>query len=372
MAEHVINGVRIKIDTDAEKAERDLAKIAESAEKAKRKISLSFDGDNWTGGGSGGGSGGGAPTAADSQRMSLPNKLKAAGRKVAEVWNSEIVSGGKAAAVAIGHELVRASLEFQRAGLEAHAGIIASREAEMRLAKSESAYDSFNTGAGIGGGLGLALGGPLGAMIGAGLGGGLGALAGWWKGGNLKDIEQTTRTNARVSENIYTKRGEDIGFARSQSEMGFALALERMSGRTSRIQLIEEQLANIKSGGGANSLRSLNRQYNAMSEGEKETVGGRFVYQQIREQVGRIRQLELQKQEIEAAMPMTRPYEEGRFADDMTRRGLFVGASVDVADVNKSILSELRKQTELYRQMMNNPQEVVNHSFEAMFGNTVN
>lgn len=276
-----------------------------------------------------------------------------AGKKVSSLFKSDIIAGGISAAGALGRELYEIGLTFQRLSINEHLPAFQDR---MKLARNEAAFSHMQSGATIGGGFGFALGGPLGGAIGSLVGGAGGWLMGSYFGGKAEEIKQMNEISDMNIRRNYMKEDRHLSRARNISEWGFDEILSRQGSREGKMEEIKQMMYNIKEGSGDYSLKNLYGRYREMSPDMKATVGGQRLLGQIREQEARYDKLEMDLMRTKAA-PLTRLIENGAFADAYAQKGMYVGAQVNVRDVNEEILAQLRIQTEIFRKAMDNPLE---------------
>lgn len=107
------------------------------------------------------------------------------------------------------------------------------------------------------------------------------------------------------------------------------------------------------SGGGDWSIKNIVSRLANMTQSEKEGYEGQKWQRRLEQQQAKADDLALRIEQLKMT-PSYNPLEAGFGADEYARKGLYVGAQIDVQDVNREILSELKLQTELYRKFAEN------------------
>lgn len=388
--EMVVRGMKIVVETEAERAKREMQAVAEAAQKNAKKISLAFAGDNWSpnvpnntpysgvhqlgglasyrGGVSNISALAGKMGAASDAARAIGEGMMKAGKAVGSLFQSDIVKGGMAAAGAIADESFRSMMRFQEAAYEIGSKHFDMSKEELRNARWRGAYEGQSsgsmTGAGIGatiGGLLGALGGPAGIAVGAAIGGGVGSLTGriaggLWGGKREEEIARLSQRARWSSQNIdrNTSRQERyFRIAENASNWGLEEMMSRQGGRTGRISVLQDRLAQVRSGGGDWSIKNIVARLANMSQAEKEGYEGQKWQRRLEQQQSKADDLALRIEKLKMT-PRYNPLEAGFGADEYARKGLYVGAQIDVQDVNREILAELKRQTELYRKFAEN------------------
>lgn len=381
---------KIIVETETERAKREFASLSESAQKEAKKISVAFAGDNWNqnapnntpyygvhqlgglasyrGGVSNISALAGKMGSASNAARVIGDGMMKAGKAVGNLFQSDLLKGGMAAAGAIADESFRSMMRFQEAAYEIGSKHFDMSKEELRNARWRGAYEGQSsgsmTGAGIGatiGGLLGALGGPAGIAIGAAIGGGVGSLTGRVAGGlwGAKREEEIARLNQRArwnNQNIdrNTARQERyFRIAENASNWGLEEIMSRQGGRMGRISILQDKLAQVRTGGGDWSIKNIVARLANMSQAEKEGYEGQKWQRRLEQQQSKADDLALRIEKLKMT-PRYNPLEAGFGADEYARKGLYVGAQIDVQDVNREILAELKRQTELYRKFAEN------------------
>lgn len=388
--EMMVRGMKIVVETETERAKREMQAVAEAAQKNAKKISLAFAGDNWSpntpnntpyygvhqlgglasyrGGVSNISALAGKVGSASDAARAVGDGMMKAGKAVGSLFQSDIVKGGMAAAGAIADTAVRSMMRFQEVSFEIGSKYFDMSKEELRNARWRGAYEGqasgASTGAGIGatiGGLLGAIGGPAGIALGSLIGGGVGSLTGRVVGGlwGGKQEEEIARLNqmARWSGNNIddnTRRQERyFGIADKASNWALEEIMSRQGGRTGRISVLQDKLAQVRSGGGDWSIKNIIARLANMSQADKEGYEGQKWQRRLEQQQSKADDLALRIEQLKDT-PRYNPLEAGFGADEYARKGLYVGAQINVQDVNREILAELKRQTELYQKFAEN------------------
>ncbi len=200
--------------------------------------------------------------------------------------------------------------------------------------------------AGVGGALkygtmGAMLGGPLGAIIG-GIGG---AFMGVYQERQRQDKAVEARDNAMRLSSYRT----NVNTAMSASDSAFSQALDMAGGSRQRAEMIRARRDEIESGNGSWSIKSLEK---ALKTLNPESDTSKAVAANIEMQRSRVAALDQQLlQEGLASAPGR--LDPGSVADSWAKRGVQVGAQVDVAQVNERIMGEVQNCRSLLEKIAN-------------------
>ena len=200
--------------------------------------------------------------------------------------------------------------------------------------------------AGVGGALKY---GTMGAMIGGPLGAIIGGVGGAFMGVYQERQRQTKAVEARDNEmrnNLYRRT---VDTAMGASDSAFEQALDLAGGSRQRQEMIRARRDEIESGNGSWSIKNLEK---ALKGLDPESDKGRRIAANIEMQRGRVAALDQQLlQEGLAAAPGR--LDPGSVADSWAKRGVQVGAQVDVAQVNEKIMGEVQSCRALLEKIAN-------------------
>jgi hypothetical protein len=200
--------------------------------------------------------------------------------------------------------------------------------------------------AGVGGALkygtmGAMLGGPLGAIIG-GVGG---AVMGVFQERQRQAKAVEARDQAiRVSD---YSRSRDTAFGAADS--AFGKSLELAGGWRQRQEMLRARRDEIENGSGSWSVKNLMETLKGI---DPESERGRVVAANLEMQKNRVAQLDRQLVDEGLAVAPSR-LDPGSVADSWAKRGVQVGAQVDVAQVNEKIMGEVQSCRALLEKIAN-------------------
>ena len=189
--------------------------------------------------------------------------------------------------------------------------------------------------AGVGGALqygtmGAMVAGPIGAAVGA-IGGAIAGLAG--EAVRQKKALEARDAGIRMADYA---RGRDTAI--SASDNAFQQTLDYSGGWRQRADAIRARRDAIANGEGTWSIKSLTE---TLKELDPESNRGKAVAANLEAQKQRVAQLDLQL--IQEGLPwQPGRLEPGSVTDSFAKRGIQVGATVDVAQVNDRIMSEVQ------------------------------
>ena len=178
--------------------------------------------------------------------------------------------------------------------------------------------------------MGAMLGGPLGAYIG-GIGGAFMGL-----------IQERQRQGKAVEARDQAIRVADYSRTRDTAmgaaDAAFGKSLELAGGWRQRQEMIRSRRNEIERGSGSWSVKNLQAQLKGL---DPESDRGKAVAANLKLQKNRVAQLDRQLLDEGLAVAPAR-IETGDVADSWAKRGIQVGAQVDVAQVNEKIMGEVQ------------------------------
>ena len=178
--------------------------------------------------------------------------------------------------------------------------------------------------------MGAMLGGPIGAVIG-GIGG---AIMGVFQERQRQQKVAEARDNAME----YQKRDMARSVVYGASDSAFARSLELSGGWRQRREMIRARRDEIEHGAGWGSIDNLKKN---IKNTDAESDKGKELAQVLQMQMGRW--ASLARQEIDEGLAVAPGrLDAGSAADSWAKRGVFVGAQVDVAQVNERIMGEVQ------------------------------
>lgn len=200
--------------------------------------------------------------------------------------------------------------------------------------------------AGVGGALkwgtmGAMLGGPLGAAIG-GLGG---ALMGVFQERQRQKKEIEADENATIISDFARKRDTAI----SASDSAFSRSLELAGGYRQRLDALRARREEIANGSGNTSIKSLEGFLKGADPNARSTIELKGI---LEAQKSRVASLDQQILQEGLAVAPSR-LDPGGVTDSWAKRGVQVGAQVDVAQVNEKIMGEVQSCRALLEKIAN-------------------
>lgn len=199
---------------------------------------------------------------------------------------------------------------------------------------------------GVGGALkwgtmGAMIGGPIGAVIG-GLGG---AIMGVYQERQRQAKAVEARDQAERVADYSRTRDTAVGAADS----AFGRSLELAGGWRQRQEMLRARRDEIESGSGSWSIKNLKEQLKGL---DPESDRGKAVAANLEMQKNRVAQLDRQLVDEGLAVAPSR-LDPGSVADSWAKRGVQVGAQVDVAQVNEKIMGEVQSCRSLLEKIAN-------------------
>jgi hypothetical protein len=191
--------------------------------------------------------------------------------------------------------------------------------------------------------------GTMGAMIGGPLGAIIGSLAGAGMGYFQEDQRQKKAVEARDNEMRRTNEQLKVSTAMSASDSAFGKSLELSGGWRQRQEMIRARRDEIESGSGSWSIASLEKKLKAL---DPESDDSKTVASQIEMQRNRVASLDQQLLDEGLAVAPSR-MDPASVADSWAKRGVQVGAQVDVAQVNEKIMGEVQSCRTLLEKIAN-------------------
>lgn len=200
--------------------------------------------------------------------------------------------------------------------------------------------------AGVGGALQY---GTMGAMIAGPIGAAVGAAAGAVAGLAQEAVRQKQAVAARdqaIREADYARERDTPIRA---SDQAFAQSLEMAGGWRQRVAMLRARRDEINAGDGEWSVKNLAAQLKVL---DPESSRGRVVAASLETQKNRVAQLDLQM--LQEGLPwQPGRLEAGQLADSWAKRGIGIGATVDVSQVNDRIMSEVQSCRQLLERIAN-------------------
>lgn len=191
--------------------------------------------------------------------------------------------------------------------------------------------------------------GTMGAMIGGPLGAIIGSLAGAGMGYFQEDQRQKKAVEAsdqaeRVAD---YSRGRDTAIGAADS--AFGKSLDMAGGWRQRQEMIRARRDEIENGSGSWSIKNLKETLKVL---DPESERGKAVAANLEMQKSRVAQLDRQLLDEGLAVAPSR-LEPGDVTDSLAKRGIQVGAQVDVAQVNEKIMGEVQSCRSLLEKIAN-------------------
>ena len=201
--------------------------------------------------------------------------------------------------------------------------------------------------------MGAMLGGPLGAIVGGVVGGGIGYL------------QEQTRQQKSVEARDQAERVADYSRTRDTaigaSDSAFARSLDMSGGWRQRLDMMRARRDEIASGDGTWSIKNLKEQLKGL---DPESGRGKVVAANLETQKNRVASLDQQILQEGLAVAPSR-LEPGDVGDSWSKRGIGIGATVDVSQVNEKIMGEVQSCRALLEKIANMGTDNL-HSIGAM------
>ena len=189
--------------------------------------------------------------------------------------------------------------------------------------------------------MGAMLGGPIGAIIGSLAGAGMGYLQ---ENQRQKKAVEARDQAERVAD---YSRGRDTAVGAADS--AFGRSLELAGGWRQRQEMIRARRDEIENGSGTWSIKNLKEELKGL---KPESNRGKVVAANLEMQKSRVAQLDRQLLDEGLAVAPSR-LEPGNVTDSLAKRGIQVGAQVDVAQVNEKIMGEVQSCRSLLEKIAN-------------------
>ncbi len=180
--------------------------------------------------------------------------------------------------------------------------------------------------------------GTLGAMVGGPVGAAVGGLAGAIAGLAQEAIRQKKAVEARDLEI------DNADYARARntpiraSDQAFSQSLEMAGGWRQRVAMLRARRDEIANGDGQWSVRSLEKELKGV---DPESAVSQRLMASLETQKNRVAALDAQL--VQEGLPwQPGRLDAGSVTDSWARRGIGIGASVDVSQVNDRIMSEVQ------------------------------
>lgn len=200
--------------------------------------------------------------------------------------------------------------------------------------------------AGVGGALKW---GTMGAMLGGPIGAAIGGVGGAVMGVYQERQRQTKAVEARDNEMRNSLYRRTVDTAMSASDSAFGRSLEHAGGWRQRQEMIRARRDEIENGSGSFSIKNLEK---ALKNLDPESDKGKRVAANIEMQRSRVAELDQQLLDEGLAVAPSR-LDPGSVADSWAKRGVQIGAQVDVAQVNERIMGEVQSCRALLEKIAN-------------------
>lgn len=160
---------------------------------------------------------------------------------------------------------------------------------------------------------------------------------------------QTKAVEARDNEMRNSLYRRTVDTAMSASDSAFGRSLEHAGGWRQRQEMIRSRRDEIESGSGSFSIKNLEK---ALKNLDPESDKGKRVAANIEMQRSRVAALDQQLLDEGLAVAPSR-LDPGSVADSWAKRGVQIGAQVDVAQVNEKIMGEVQSCRALLEKIAN-------------------
>lgn len=189
--------------------------------------------------------------------------------------------------------------------------------------------------AGVGGALQY---GTMGAMIAGPVGAAVGALSGALAGLAQEAVRQEKAVAARNLEIAKADHSRARDTPIRASDQAFAQSLEMAGGWRQRVAMLRARRDEIADGEGKWSVRSLESELKGFAP---ESAASQMLAADLETQKGRVAALDAQL--VQEGLPwQPGRLDAGSVTDAWARRGIGIGAAVDVSQVNDRIMSEVQ------------------------------
>lgn len=200
--------------------------------------------------------------------------------------------------------------------------------------------------AGVGGALKW---GTMGAMVGGIPGAIIGGVGGAIMGVFQERQRQTKAVEVRDNEMRNSLYRRTVDTAMGASDSAFGRSLEYAGGWRMRQEMIRSRRDEIESGSGSFSIKNLEK---ALKNLDPESDKGKRVAANIEMQRSRVAALDQQLLDEGLSVAPSR-LDPGSVADSWAKRGVQIGAQVDVAQVNERIMGEVQSCRALLEKIAN-------------------
>lgn len=160
---------------------------------------------------------------------------------------------------------------------------------------------------------------------------------------------QTKAVEARDNEMRNSLYRRTVDTAMSASDSAFGRSLEHAGGWRQRQEMIRARRDEIENGSGSFSIKNLEK---ALKNLDPESDKGKRVAANIEMQRSRVAALDQQLLDEGLAVAPSR-LDPGSVADSWAKRGVQIGAQVDVAQVNERIMGEVQSCRALLEKIAN-------------------
>lgn len=191
--------------------------------------------------------------------------------------------------------------------------------------------------------------GTMGAMIGGPLGAIIGSLAGAGMGYFQEDQRQKKAVEARDQAERVADYSRERDTAVGAADSAFGRSLELAGGWRQRQEMLRARRDEIENGSGSWSIKNLKETLKGL---DPESERGKAVAANLEMQKNRVAALDRQLLDEGMAVAPGR-IDPGSVADSWAKRGIQVGAQVDVAQVNEKIMGEVQSCRALLEKLAN-------------------
>lgn len=304
--------VTIRVTTNADQAAGQLKRATQDLKSA----------------GSGGrGTAGGAPVGGDAQermahRRSAP---QSSGRNA-----SSNAQAGSIASAGMKNFTLGMGLQFAGQGVDLLAHTIGNQEGGSRTG---SRLAAIGGGAAAGAAAGAMFGGPVGAAIGGVVGGLIGAFKQLSdEAKSVREGLQGLKVGAQVTISSASANRQDEAFFHQL----------KWKSKTERMEALDARSKELSSGGDYSIVEIRKRMEKAVKEEKTDTDKYKRDEQLLKQQESRLLKLYSMRTQ-ETMAPEVGLTEASKYVDSLGAMGGSIGPQVDVADVNHSILEEIKR-----------------------------
>ncbi len=241
---------------------------------------------------------------------------------------------------AVGKQIGIAAVGFMaNQGLQTVSTVVGNREGGGRMGRAiGNIGGGLVAGAALGGTVGSVVGGPIGTAV----GGAIGAIAGAATG-IAKELSEGAKAVREARQNLAAEfRAVEVGQAVGEQDRAFSRILAT-KGRDEQLAMVGQRIDQIRNGPGEMSLRYLRERRGELEDEEQtDTEEYRVIRERMGIQMGRLSALMRTREELRLA-PTAGLSDASGVTDSLGAIGGTVGATVNVADVNRRQLDVLQQ-----------------------------